>query len=325
MPWSHTIVSGTITGRAAACASRCVELGQPAVRQHRPRHPQRLDPARAASAPGSSPGPAAARRPPPWWSGAAPPPASVRVARSISQVSSTRSTSPSSSTTRTSSGVESICVHSPGRTAVTVPNGPSGRLANDRRVRAEPKVCRPRGDLLDQPVERRPRRHRRRVRRARRAGSAPPAGGAGRPCRSTGRSARRPPGGPPRRPARRPGRSADGGRENAAVHQPQQPSRLVAEPQPLQRAQRTVVAEPPPARRPWPVPAAADVRVAGSYSGLGMRARGRSGGTPVRTSTMCRSHQRACSTTSSGRPSNTPAGGNGRRDEGVDQRQARDR
>ena len=67
----------------------------------------------------------------------------VRVARSIIQVSSTRSASPLSSTTRTFNGVESICIHSPGRTAVTVPNGRSGRLANDWRVRAEPVVCLP--------------------------------------------------------------------------------------------------------------------------------------------------------------------------------------
>jgi hypothetical protein len=69
--------------------------------------------------------------------------AMVRVAWSTSPVSSTRSTLPSSSTTRTSSGVESISVHSPGRAAVTVPNGASGCLASDRRVRAEPKVCLP--------------------------------------------------------------------------------------------------------------------------------------------------------------------------------------
>ena len=67
----------------------------------------------------------------------------VRVAMSMSQVSSARSVMPLSRTTRTSSGVESICVHSPGRAAVTVPNGPAGAFARDRRVRAEPKVCFP--------------------------------------------------------------------------------------------------------------------------------------------------------------------------------------
>jgi hypothetical protein len=50
---------------------------------------------------------------------------------------------PVSSTTRTSSGVESICVHSPGLAAVTDPNGPSGGFAADRRVRADPNVCFP--------------------------------------------------------------------------------------------------------------------------------------------------------------------------------------
>jgi hypothetical protein len=39
----------------------------------------------------------------------------VRVATSIITVSSTRSISPLSSTTRTSIGAESICTHSPGR------------------------------------------------------------------------------------------------------------------------------------------------------------------------------------------------------------------
>ena len=67
----------------------------------------------------------------------------VRVARSMTQVNSARSTSPVSSTTRTSMGVESICIHSPGRDAVTDPNGPSGGFAADLRVRADPKVCFP--------------------------------------------------------------------------------------------------------------------------------------------------------------------------------------
>jgi len=67
----------------------------------------------------------------------------LRVATSIIQVSSARSTVASSRTTRTSRGVESTITHSPGRTAVTVPNGPSGRWASDRRVGADPNVCRP--------------------------------------------------------------------------------------------------------------------------------------------------------------------------------------
>jgi HAD superfamily hydrolase (TIGR01484 family) len=51
-----------------------VDLRQPPVRQHRPRHPQRVRPARPHRLRGSSPGPAAAPRPPPWSSDAAPPP-----------------------------------------------------------------------------------------------------------------------------------------------------------------------------------------------------------------------------------------------------------
>ena len=80
----------------------------------------------------------------------------------------------------------------PGRTAVTVPNGPSGRLASDRRVRADPKVCLPAETPRHQPVERRPGRHHRRPGRprARRPGSAPRAAAAGRRCPSTGPSPR---------------------------------------------------------------------------------------------------------------------------------------
>jgi hypothetical protein len=39
--------------------------------------------------------------------------------------------------------LESICIRSPGRIAVTDPNGPSGGFAADRRVLAEPNVCLP--------------------------------------------------------------------------------------------------------------------------------------------------------------------------------------
>ncbi|SHW61876.1 Uncharacterised protein [Mycobacteroides abscessus subsp. abscessus] len=66
-----------------------------------------------------------------------------RVALSTIAVSSTRSTKPSSSTTRTSNGVESISTTSPGRATVIAPNGPSGCLDNERRVRADPNVCLP--------------------------------------------------------------------------------------------------------------------------------------------------------------------------------------
>ena len=64
----------------------------------------------------------------------------VRVATSIIPVSSTRPATPSSRRTSTSSGVESICITSPGAAAGTRPNGPSGRAASDRRVLADPVV-----------------------------------------------------------------------------------------------------------------------------------------------------------------------------------------
>ena len=67
----------------------------------------------------------------------------VRVATSIIPVRSTRPGTPSSSSTITSSGVESICISSPGAATGSWPNMPSGRPASDRRVDAEPVVCFP--------------------------------------------------------------------------------------------------------------------------------------------------------------------------------------
>ena len=64
----------------------------------------------------------------------------VLVATSMIPVRSTRPVTPLPSLTRTSSGVESICITSPGAIAVTCPNGPSGRPASDRRVLADPVV-----------------------------------------------------------------------------------------------------------------------------------------------------------------------------------------
>ncbi|WP_310728259.1 hypothetical protein [Streptomyces sp. N2A] len=69
--------------------------------------------------------------------------AMVRVAMSTSPVNSTRSTTPLSSRTSTSNGVESISISSPDRQTVTWLNTPSGWLASERRVRAEPVVWRP--------------------------------------------------------------------------------------------------------------------------------------------------------------------------------------
>ena len=68
----------------------------------------------------------------------------VRVATSIIPVSSTRPGTPASSSTSTSSGVESMCISSPGAAAGSWPNMPSGRPASDRRVDADPVVCLPR-------------------------------------------------------------------------------------------------------------------------------------------------------------------------------------
>jgi len=65
------------------------------------------------------------------------------VATSIMPVSSTRPGTPSSSSTSTSSGVESICTTSPGAAAGSDPNMPSGLPASDRRVDADPVACRP--------------------------------------------------------------------------------------------------------------------------------------------------------------------------------------
>ncbi|GGN99118.1 hypothetical protein GCM10010112_92620 [Actinoplanes lobatus] len=67
----------------------------------------------------------------------------VLVATSIRPVSSTRPTTPSSSMTAMSNGVESICISSPVRTGEKTPNGPSGLAASARRVRADPVTCRP--------------------------------------------------------------------------------------------------------------------------------------------------------------------------------------
>lgn len=67
----------------------------------------------------------------------------VRVATSTAIVRSARATTPASSCTITSSGVESICTCSPGRAASVGVNGRAGRFAVWRRVTADPKLCRP--------------------------------------------------------------------------------------------------------------------------------------------------------------------------------------
>ncbi len=136
------MVSGTITGRAAASASRrSMSVSRRCGSTDRDMRSASAQPGRIGSgviARASSSAASAALAD--VRSTAA---GMVRVAMSMIQVSSARSVMPLSRTTRTSSGVESICVHSPGLAAVTVPNGPAGVFACDRRVRADPKVCFP--------------------------------------------------------------------------------------------------------------------------------------------------------------------------------------
>ncbi|MFE0201057.1 hypothetical protein ACFW0I_35710 [[Kitasatospora] papulosa] len=71
-----------------------------------------------------------------------------RVAMSTIAVSSTFSAIPSSRRTSTSSGVESICISSPGALAGSSPNGPGGRALTDRRVLADPVAYVPVASLL---------------------------------------------------------------------------------------------------------------------------------------------------------------------------------
>ncbi|MGW3953002.1 hypothetical protein ACWEKM_19255 [Streptomyces sp. NPDC004752] len=72
-----------------------------------------------------------------------------RVAASTMPTSSHRSTTPLSSRTSTSNEVESISISSPGRQTVTWSKAPSGWLASERRVRAEPVVCSPASSRLN--------------------------------------------------------------------------------------------------------------------------------------------------------------------------------
>ena len=113
MPWSQTIVSGTITGRAAACSSRS------STSVSRRCGSTERDIRRASDQPGRIGSGVSARASSTAAStalvvGRSTAAGMLRVARSMIQVSSARSTMPLSSTTRTSIGVESICIHSPG-------------------------------------------------------------------------------------------------------------------------------------------------------------------------------------------------------------------
>jgi hypothetical protein len=142
-PPSITIVSGTITGRAAtvcirasmsssrACGSRDADIRSAAAQ------PGRIGSGVSARASSSA---ASTALVPTGRSTAA---QIVRVATSMAMVRSARAGTPSSSSTRTSMGVESICTCSPGRAAKDGVNGPCGRFAACRRVTADPNVCRP--------------------------------------------------------------------------------------------------------------------------------------------------------------------------------------
>ena len=142
MPWSQTMVSGAITGRAAACSSRwSIPVSLRCGSTERDIRSASAQPGRIGSGVSARASSSAASTA--LVDGRSTAAGIVRVAMSMSQVSSARSVMPLSSTTRTSTGVESICIHSPGRALATVPNAPSGRLASDCRVRADPNVCRP--------------------------------------------------------------------------------------------------------------------------------------------------------------------------------------
>jgi hypothetical protein len=120
-----------------------VQARQPAPRQRRPRHGKGLlRPPRAHRLGGDGPrqqqtGVHRLGRGPQHRRG-------HRPGRDIHMpVSSHFPITPSACRTSTSSGVESICINSPGAHADTCPNAPDGREATERRVVAEPVVCRP--------------------------------------------------------------------------------------------------------------------------------------------------------------------------------------
>jgi hypothetical protein len=140
LPWSMTMVSGTMTGLAAAS---CIRVSRSTSRACGNRD---ADMRSAAAQPGrigsgtsirASSNAASTAFVPTGRNTAA---QIVRVATSTPIVRSARTSIPLSSTTITSSGVESICTCSPGRAANVGVNMPIGRLAACRRVTAEPNV-----------------------------------------------------------------------------------------------------------------------------------------------------------------------------------------
>jgi hypothetical protein len=142
-PPSITIVSGTMTGRAAASSIRAsmstsLEWGSRDVDiRSAVDHPGRIGSGTNIRASSNA---ASTALVPTGRSTAA---QIVRVATSTAIVRSARTGTPLSSSTSTSIGVESTCTCSPGRAACVGVNMPCGRFAVCRRVTAEPNVCRP--------------------------------------------------------------------------------------------------------------------------------------------------------------------------------------
>ena len=123
LPWSITIVSGTITGLAAACSSRA------SMSSSRSYGSTECAIFSASGQPGRTGSGVRARASSTLAStdrvvGRSTAAGTTLVATSIMPVSSTRPGTPSSSSTSTSSGVESICTTSPGAAAGSDPNMP---------------------------------------------------------------------------------------------------------------------------------------------------------------------------------------------------------
>jgi hypothetical protein len=142
-PRSIMMVSGMMTGLAAACSSRASMLISLACgiseadMRSASAHPGRIGSGtrtRASSRAASTALVPAGRRIAAQI---------VLVATSTAIVSSTRPVTPSSRMASTSSGVVSIWTTSPGRAAAVGVNGASGRRPCDRRLVAAPKMCRP--------------------------------------------------------------------------------------------------------------------------------------------------------------------------------------
>jgi hypothetical protein len=141
-PWSHTIVPGTTTGRAAASASRSsISARRRWGSTDRDMRSASAQPGRIGSGVRHRARSKAASAP--FADGRSTAAGIVLVAQSIIQVSSGRPVIPLSKRAAMFSGEESINIHWPGRNAVTVPGSRSVAGACDRRVRADPRVWPP--------------------------------------------------------------------------------------------------------------------------------------------------------------------------------------